>query len=385
MDRIRIMHVVDSLGTGGTEEGIRKLLSGLDGSAFEQTLCTVMPCADSETRGARILSVGNAGGGRQLLVGRFKQLFQRERPHIVHSRNWGTIEAIVAARMAGIRAVVHSEHGLESSTYRRQPLRRNVVRRLCFAWTDRVFTVSRALRTYYAQQLRMNEFRIGVIPNGVDTERFRSRPEARLAHREKLGSNSHTVVIGTVGRLDPIKDHRTLFLAMEFLLAMGANVQLVIVGDGPERKALEASVQSRTNLAGKIMFAGETNDVFSYLNVFDIFVLPSLAEGMSNALLEAMSVGIPCLASSVGGNPELIEDGSSGLLFEAGDAKTLAMRLQMLSVNPRHRQELGGNARRRVEKVFSLHRMIHNYTRLYTQALGNKHPGLVPDRRIVAA
>jgi sugar transferase (PEP-CTERM/EpsH1 system associated) len=384
MDRVRIMHVVDSLGTGGTEEGIRKLLSGLDGNAFEQAVCTVAPCTQSETLGARIFSVGNSGGGRQMLVARFKQVFESEQPHVVHSRNWGAIEAIVAARLARIRAIVHSEHGLESSTYQRQPLRRNAIRRLCFAWTDRVFAVSHALRAYYAQQLRMKEDRIGVIPNGVDTERFRTRPEMRIAYREKLGVAPDTVVIGTVGRLDPIKDHRTLFLGVDLLLAMGVAVHLVIVGDGPERKALEASIQTRNAFSGRVTFAGETSDVVSYLNSFDIFVLPSLAEGMSNALLEAMSVGVACVATRVGGNPELIEDGSSGLLFDAGDARALAARLKTLASNPRYRQELGGNARRRVEKCFSLHRMMHNYTRLYTHALGNRHPGLdVPDSRIV--
>ena len=373
MDRIRLMHVVDSLGTGGTEEGIRKLLSGLDGSAFEQIVCTVAPSVQTETKGARIVSVGNANGGRQFLVAKFKRVFERERPHIVHSRNWGTIEAVAASRLAGIRAVVHSEHGLESSTYRHQPLRRNAIRRLSFAWTDHVFTVSQALRSYYAQQLRMKAGRIGVVPNGVDAKYFRPQPDARLVAREKLGLSADTVVVGTVGRLDPIKDHRTLFMSVELLHAMSIPVQLVVIGDGPERKALEASIQVRGSLAGKVIFVGETADVSSHLNSFDIFVLPSLAEGMSNALLEAMSTGIACLATNVGGNPELIENRSSGLLFEPRDVKTLAERLKILALKPQYRRELGDNARRRIEKHYSLHQMMHNYTRMYTQALNHRH------------
>src|SRR6516225_3837386 len=113
MNRIRIMHVVDSLGTGGTEEGIRKVLSGLDKAVFEQTVCTVVPCKNAETAGgARIVSVLKPQGRRQILIGPFKRMFELERPHIVHSRNWGAIEAIVAARLGGVRGVVHSEHGL---------------------------------------------------------------------------------------------------------------------------------------------------------------------------------------------------------------------------------------------------------------------------------
>jgi sugar transferase (PEP-CTERM/EpsH1 system associated) len=373
MNRIRIMHVVDSLGTGGTEEGIRKVLSGLDKAVFEQTVCTVVPCKNSETAGgARVVSVLKPQGRRRMLVGPFKRMFELERPDIVHSRNWGAIEAIVAARLGGVRGVVHSEHGLESSTYRGQPLRRNAIRRFSFAWTDRVFAVSRALRAYYVQQLRIAEERIGVIPNGVDTDHFRPRPESHLAATEGWRASSSTTVIGTVGRLDPVKDHYTLVNAIDLLFAMGVDVHLVIVGGGPEREALEARTQNRHSCAAKVTFVGETRNVASYLNSFDIFVLPSLAEGMSNALLEAMSSGVACVASRVGGNSELIEEGSSGLLFDVGDAKVLADRLKMLALNPQYRQNLGENARKRVEKSFSLHRMMHNYTRLYTDLVANR-------------
>ncbi len=372
------MHVVDSFGTGGAEEGIRKLLSGLDPAAFEQTVCTVASSPPAEAKSeattrARVISLGRSGGGRQVLVGRLKRVFDRERPQLVHSRNWGAIEAIVAARMAGVHTVVHSEHGLESSTYLHQPWRRNVIRRLCFAWADRVFAVSHALRAYYARQLWIAENRMGVIANGVDTERFRPHGDVRYAARQKLNVGPNTLVIGTVGRLDPIKDHRTLFQAVDLLLTSGVPVQLVVVGDGAEREALEADIRARNLLAARTVFVGETSDIVSQLNSFDVFVLPSLAEGMSNALLEAMSTGVPCVATRVGGNPELVEEGTSGLLFEPGDARTLATQLKSLALNPQCRHNLGGNARRRVEDRFSLRRMLSNYTHLYEEALGNRH------------
>ncbi len=235
------MHVVDSFGTGGTEAGIRKLLAGLDHAAFEQIVCTVAPLRQAEmdpaaSMDARVISIGHPGGGRQVLVGKLNRVFNRERPDIVHSRNWGTIEAIVAARLAGVRAVVHSEHGLESTTYRRQPWRRNIIRRFSFHWADKVFAVSRSLRDYYAQQLRIDEQRIDVIPNGVDTDRFRSSNDIRLAMRQHLAVRPNTVLIGTVGRLDPVKDHRTLFRAVDSISLLGLPIQLVIVGDGASEK-----------------------------------------------------------------------------------------------------------------------------------------------------
>ena len=146
----------------------------------------------------------------------------------------------------------------------------------------------------------------------------------------------------------------------------------MIVGDGAERKALEADVRARTLLAGRTVFIGETSDTVSQLNSFDVFVLPSLAEGMSNALLEAMSVGVACVATRVGGNSELVEEVLSRLLFEAGDAKALADHLQSLALNPQRRKELGGNARKRVEDGFSLRRMLSNYRNLYEDAIGSR-------------
>jgi sugar transferase (PEP-CTERM/EpsH1 system associated) len=366
MSRLRIMHVIDSLGMGGTEEGVRKLLAGLDPSAFEQTVCTVAPSPEVDAKsGSRVISLGRSNGERKLLVGKMKAVFERERPHVVHSRNWGAIEAVVAARMAGVGTVVHSEHGLELPTYRRQPWRRNVIRRLCFTWADRVFAVSGTLRTYYAQQLWMAESRMGVIANGVDTEKFRRQEEIRRITRRKLGADADTLVIGTVGRLDPVKDHRTVFQAVDSFLTMALPVQLVIVGEGPERRALEAEIQARTSLARRTSFVGETSNIVSQLNSFDIFVLPSLAEGMSNALLEAMSVGVACVATRVGGNSELVEEGSSGLLFEAGDWKMLAAHLKTLALDPELRRDLGRRARRRVENCFSLDRMLSQYAHMY--------------------
>ena len=355
------------------EEGVRKLLSGLDPAAFEQIVCTVVSSPETEGKaGVRVISLGRSDSGKNMLVRSLKRVFDRERPHIVHSRNWGGIEAVPAARLAGVDAVVHSEHGLESSTYRRQPWRRNLLRRFCFTWADRVFAVSDSLRAYYAEQLRIAETQIAVIPNGVDTERFRPRGDVRRIARQELGVAPDTLVVGTVGRLDPIKDHRTLFQAVALLLAQNLPIQLVIVGDGVERKALEAYVQARGLLSRQTMFIGESSDVVSQMNCFDVFVLPSLAEGMSNALLEAMSVGVAPIATRVGGNPEIVEDGSSGLLFEAGDTKTLAAQLKALGSNPQWRRHLGSTARIRVEKCFSLQHMLGNYTRLYEEAVGRR-------------
>jgi sugar transferase (PEP-CTERM/EpsH1 system associated) len=372
------MHVVHSLGTGGTEAGVRKLLAGLDGSAFQQTVCTVLdsPAADPTT-GTRVISLGRSRRSIGFLVPDLARVFERERPHIVHSRNWGTIEAVPAARLARVPGVIHSEHGFNMHTVNQQPWRRTVFRRVCFKWADLFLVVSQGLRDHYARQLRIPVDRIQVVANGVDTQRFRPLPECRKDFRRKLGFGENTFVVGTVSRLDPVKNHRGLFRAAERMLSEGCPLQLVIVGDGPERASLENDVRHSPLLRKRMLFVGEASNISEWLNSFDVFVLPSLAEGMSNTLLEAMAAGVAPVASRVGGNPEVIEEGLSGLLFEAADTNELAAYLKGLALDRKWRHDLGARARHRAENCFSLKAMLTNYAQVYDGVLANKgitHP-----------
>ena len=190
--------------------------------------------------------------------------------------------------------------------------------------------------------------------------------------RASLGIAPDTVVAGTVSRLDPVKDHRTLLRAMEVVVAQQPNMVLIIVGDGPERAGLQAEVDSRPVLRKLVHFVGESADVPAWLNSFDVFVLPSLSEGMSNTLLEAMAVGVVPVATCVGGNPEVVENERSGLLFPAGDHVALAARLQQLAGDSARRQSLAFGARRRIESCFSLERMLANYAQMYCELAGHE-------------
>lgn len=373
MSKIRILHVVHSLGTGGTETGVRKLLLGLDQDVFEQTVCTVLagPATDRQT-GAHVVSLGRSRGNVGFLLPDFYRVFRRERPHVVHARNWGTVESVPAARLARVPGVIYSEHGLDVHSVSRQPWRRNAFRRLCFWWADRVFAVSEGLRDYFTPQLPILGGRLLVVPNGVDTELFRPVPETREEMRRELALAPDLFVVGTVSRLDPVKDHRTLLRAAELLLLQGCALRVLVVGNGPERAALEGEVQASSLLRERVVFVGERGDVPRWLQCFDAFVLPSLAEGMSNTLLEAMASGIAPVASRVGGNPEVIEEGRSGLLFDAGDANALAACLKILALNRDTRCRLGTGARQRVQSCFDLREMLENYTELYESVLAGK-------------
>jgi sugar transferase (PEP-CTERM/EpsH1 system associated) len=367
------MHIVHDFETGGVQAGIGKLLSGLDPGKFEQIVCAITSGypPDPATQ-ARLIALKHVLGKPVFLVPELAKLFLKERPDVVHSRNWGAIEAVPAAKIARIPAVLHTEHGRDVQSLSRMPWRRRLFRRLCYGWADRVFTVSEEMKRYYAAATGLAEDRLEIVPDGVDTSVFRPDDSVRRRLRHELGFAENTFVAGCVARLDPIKNLRALLRAAEIGLEKGIDVRVLLVGDGPERAALETHVERCPALRDRVRFAGEQANVIPWLNALDVFVLPSRFEGTSVALLEAMAVGVPVLASAVGGNPEVIEHERSGLLFAAGDAEMLASLLQRLSGDAALRTTLRSNARYRVEKRFSARHMLDCYSEIYSSAVNKR-------------
>jgi sugar transferase (PEP-CTERM/EpsH1 system associated) len=368
---LRLLHVVDRIGVGGTELNVLKLLRGLSFRVFDQRLCSIRRCSDPASpefrAGFELISAGAREDGLQFVVPKIVGVIRAYRPQIVHSRNWGAIEAVVAARLAGVPIAVHSEHGYELEMFDGLPLRRRLLRRLAYGLADAVIAVTEELRDYHARQAWVSPERIRVIYNGVDTERFQPRPEQRASAREQLHLPATSFVIGSVGRLVPIKDYPTLLQAVERILARGADARVLLVGSGSDLDHLKGLVEASPLLASRVTFAGVCPNVPEMLAAMDAFVLPSVREGMSNTLLEAMSTGLPVIAMRVGGNPEIVEDGRSGWLLPPRDVGGLAHRLKQLAGSPETRQRLGSAGRQRVCERFRLAHMLANYQDLYQQ------------------
>jgi sugar transferase (PEP-CTERM/EpsH1 system associated) len=378
---LRVLHVVDRIGVGGTELNVLKLLRGLSPQGFEQQLFSIRGGSDSagpeRELGFEPLSAGAGEGGFQFAVPRLVRVMRACRPQIVHSRNWGAIEAVVAARLAGVPIAVHSEHGYELEMFDGLPLRRRLFRRFAYGRADAVMTVTRELRDYHARQAWFSPDRIRVIYNGVDTERFQPRSELHPVARERLRLPATSFVIGSVGRLVPIKDYPTLFDAAAKLVERGFDARVLLVGSGPELEHLKGLVDASRLLAGRVTFAGACLDVPEMLAAMDAFVLPSVREGMSNTLLEAMAAGLPVIAMRVGGNPEIVEDGRSGWLLAPRDVDGLAHRVEQLASSPEMGQRLGSAARRRVFERFTLAHMLANYQDLYRELAERRGLGKV--------
>jgi sugar transferase (PEP-CTERM/EpsH1 system associated) len=293
-------------------------------------------------------------------------------PDIVHSRNWGAIEAVLAARMAGVPAIVHSEHGYDPAMLHGLPLRRRVFRRGMYGLADSVFAVTKELGRYHAAQGYVDAARFASIPNGVDTSHFGRNPEAAARVRAEFAIASDAMVIGWIGRMAPIKDLPTLLRACASLAERFPKMMLLIAGDGPERQRWQAVADALPALAGRVIFAAERHDVPDVLSAMDIFVLPSTTEGMSNTLLEAMASELPIIATNAGGTPEVVEDGRSGWLFSPGDDRALAAFLEPLLTDGQLRANAGAAARYRVETEFSLRKMLERYEQLYLRLAERK-------------
>lgn len=366
---LRVLHVITRFDTGGTEYGLLKVTTGLSKKLFEHKICTTRgynpELARHRQLEEQLLVAGKENGNLQFTVFRLAQIMRAYKPHIVHSRNWGAIEAIPAARLAGVPVVIHSEHGYELDMLGGLPFRRRILRRIFYPLANALFTVTDDLRHYHQKQAWFPGDKIRVIYNGVDTQKFRPSLEMRGQVRREFGLDDETLVVGTVGRLVALKDHLTLLRAAARLVRQNYKVHIILAGSGPEQSRLEQFVAGSEDLTGRVSFVGASDKVSELLQAMDVFVLPSICEGFSNTLLEAMASGLPAIATRVGGNPEVLEEGRSGWLFSPGGDEELAALLGKLLGRRDLRKQLGEAARSRAISRFALQRMLDDYRDLY--------------------
>lgn len=368
--RPRVLHVMDSLCLGGTERVVLRLIADTR-HRFDHFVCCIRePGGHEETfraAGGEVTVIGKRQGHDWRVPWRIGRLCRELRPHIVHTRNWGAIEGVVAGRVARVPVVIHGEHGSDSAERSAAYQRRARVRRLLLPLVDRVVVVSSHLEHWLVEEIGIPKSRVTLIANGVDHRQF--QPTAnRDRIRHELGYGAQHLVVGALGRLHPIKNHVTLVAAFDAVRRDQPDARLVIVGDGPERRALEHEV-ARRHLRDTVLLAGEHNDVRPWLAAMDIFAQPSLLEGSSNAILEAMSAGLPVIATHTGGTPDLVHDGISGRLVAPMDTFALAAAIRAYGASPEVRAAHGRAGRQTVLDHYSVERMVRDYVHVYDQAL----------------
>jgi len=353
---IRICHVVLSLRPGGLENGVVNVINGLPSPQFQSSVICLQESGEFaeriKDRSVEVVPMGLKPGNDPKMPFQVASVLRRLKPHIVHTRN---IEAFfygaVAAKIARVPHVIHSEHG---RTFPETRLR-SWVQRALVRGTDCTFAVTARLREDLVRYIGLPASRIEVLYNGVDLGKFSAARPPRAPDAP--------IRIGSVGRMVPVKNYPLL---LEALAKLPADCRWTcrLVGDGPERDRLR-TIALQLGLQDRVEFLGHREDVAALLQEMDIFVLPSISEGMSNTLLEAMAAGAAAIASDVGGNSEIVANGASGLLFPSGDAATLGEHLARLINDEGLRTRLCNAARERMHAEFSITGMIDRYASLY--------------------
>lgn len=366
---IRVLHVLLSLEPGGLENGVVNVINRLDRDRFVSSVCCLKHAGEFARRiedpRVAIHELHWRGGNDPRLALRLAGLLRRTRPDIVHTRNAEPFfYGFAGAKLARAKALVHSEHGRKFDD---RPAR-FAVQRWMSRHTDAIFAVSGQLKTDLVKHIGMPDASVEVLHNGVDLSRFNvaaragAPSPAREALRRDWGVPAGALVVGSVGRLVAVKNYALLLRAVA---SSGLeDVHLVLAGEGPERAALTALAAS-LGIASRVHLLGHSNDVDRVLGAFDVFVLPSFSEGMSNTLLEAMAAGVPPVASDVGGNGEIVRDGVDGRLFPSDDEAALRACLVALCRDDAARARLATAARERVLSTFDIDQMIDRYERLY--------------------
>jgi len=372
-----VAHVVYRFAVGGLENGVVNLINRMPGDAFRHAVIALTEVTDFKRRIQRddvcYVSLHKPAGHGVRVFPRLFRLLRELSPAIVHSRNLAALEASFPAWAARVPIRIHGEHGWEASDLEGRNPRYRLIRRAYRPFVGHYVALSTHIESYLRQAVGISAERVTRIHNGVDTERFAPGRGARPSVPDYPFADPGLWVVGTVGRMDQVKDQ--LMLARAFARAVtrsGAaarRMRLVIVGQGPLRERVEATLHE-SRVRDLAWLPGERADVPEILRVLDCFVLPSLAEGISNTVLEAMATALPVIATRVGGNPELVEDAMTGRLVPPADPDTVAGALLDYFHHPEVARRHGKAGRRLVEQRFSLSRMIEDYTRLYTRLLG---------------
>lgn len=378
MSRIPVLYVIPRMSIGGAQRHLVQVLQGLDRRRFEPLLCCLATdrgdahdlLGEVRALDVPVLDAGLRDASNALVrphtfrqMARIAGELRRRRVKIVHSylfhANWfGTL----AGRLAGVPALIVSKRSMDLYPRARERWACKLSNHLA----HRVTAVAQAVGEHVHREEGCPRDKIVVIPNGVNTEQFREMPAAPPA--EVVAAGGSGKVFGTIARLVWKRGNEELVEAAALVARDEPSARLLVVGDGPMRPKLEQKV-SESGLGETVRFLGAVPRAARLLPSFDVFVLSSVWEGMSNGLLEAMAAGRPVVATSVGGNTEVVVHGESGLLVPPRDPKAMADAVLRLLREPELARRMGEAASRRVQTEFSIPRMIRRMESLYDEML----------------
>ena len=372
-----VVHVMYRFDTGGLENGVVNLINHMPRSAYRHMVVALTEVTDFRHRlqhaDVECVALHKPPGHGAKVYPALWRLLRQHRPAVVHTRNLAALEMQVAAWAAGVPVRIHGEHGRDVDDLDGSSRHHQRLRRLYAPFVHRFVALSRDLESYLTGPVGMAPGRVTQIYNGVDDHKFAPPPAGvpPAIAGCPFQAPQHWLV-GTVGRMAAVKDQTLLARAFVHALrlqpAFAERARLVLVGDGPLRAAAQAVLDEAA--AGHLAWLpGERSDVAEVMRGLNCFVLPSLAEGISNTILEAMATGLPVVATAVGGNGELVAHGRTGLVVPAAQPEPMGLAMLEMWQNSEHGIRLGRAGRAEVERRFSMLAMVAAYKGLYDRQL----------------
>jgi len=361
--RSRVAQLIWALGLGGAEQVVIRLAAALDRKRFDPLIvCLDEPgpfATQAQEAGVEVTHLGKRGPVDVRVIGRLRRLLADREVEVLHTHLWGAdFWGRIAGRLAATPTIVTTAHNLDTwKSWYHFAFDRRLAR-----WTTHLVSVSDQVRRFYEEH-GVARGRWQVVRNGIDPSS--SHPRGRGPELRELGIDDRSPLVGLLGRLVPAKAPERFVEAIAVAREAVPGVRALVIGEGPLRAAVEARVR-QLGLENHVILTGVRRDVPKLLAGLDVLAFSSLREGLSIAMLEAMSAGVPVVATRVGGTPELIDSDVNGVLVPPNDPEALGRALIDLLTDPSRAEGLGGAGRDRVKAEFSMERMVETYEALYS-------------------
>ncbi len=383
-----IVHLIYRLDFGGLENLMVERINRMPAGAYRHAVVCLTGYTDFASKiskpGVGLFALDKQPG---LSLGTHAALFRllrRLRPAILHSYNLSAIEYAPVAMLAGVPVRINGAHGRDAADPQGTNRKHNMLRRLMLPFYDHCYANSADMLAWSRTVIGVPEHKSRLLANGIDADKF--RPRADASEVRPHGFAADAVVIGTVGRIQDVKDHASLLeaflLLRERLPQLRGRLRLAIVGDGPLLAALRARA-AQAGVAELVWLPGARTDVADILRSLDVFAMSSIAEGTPGSALEAMASALPVVGTRVGGIPEVIADGVTGALVPPSDPAALAAALARYAADPALAASHGAAGRERVRRLYDMGAMVAAYQGLYDSLCERKKLLRKPEKTCV--
>ena len=381
-----IAHIIYHLGVGGLENGLVNLINHIPADRYRHAIICLKGFSEFHKRLNRsdieVIALNKCEGNDFSIYGKLFKILRRLKPAIVHTRNLATIETQLVAVSAGVKARVHGEHGRDMFDLEGKSKKYNLLRKAARPLIHRFITVSKDLENWLIDTINVRPAHVHQIYNGVEQIRFHPDNPFLAETFPQSFFEGAPFVVGSVGRMAAVKDYPTLIQAFLLLLKKipksSRQLRLLIVGDGIAKAQCIAMLRS-AGIEQLAWLPGEREDIPQLMQAMDLFALPSLGEGISNTILEAMASGLPVVATRVGGNVELVLEGDTGHLVPPGNPAALAEAIFKYYQDEAMASRHGQRARKVIEQQFSMRAMTDGYLAVYDQVLGYDTPKILTE------